>query len=359
MAHDHLAASIVSSSDTWLLRRRRTMVAVVAAVGVVALGLAVYAYGIPGVSCRAEEVAMTPASPQPAAGRPKLGPVFVVVMENTAAKDIYEGPAPYLRGLMSRGAHATDYRDPLALGVLSEPHYVWMEAGTNRFADAKFCNDDDPSAGNSTASTDHLTAQMAAAMTPVTWRSYQEGLDPTTTGACPVSGAGHYAPKHDPFVFFQDVAGSPPSKAAEVCGAHHRPFTQLPTDLATGELAEYSFVTPDLCHDMHDQCTNAGRIATGDAWLKDNLAPVLDYVDTHDGLLFVAWDEGGPSSKTMPFFAFGPSVVPGKASGVTLTHSSLLRTLDEMFGLPVLPTVAGASDLSDLFVDGHLPLRTP
>jgi phosphatidylinositol-3-phosphatase len=351
------------SADPQPARRRHTrpprIVAATAAVAVVALGLALYAYGVPGVSCRAEEVAMTPAAPQPAEGRPPLQHVFVIVMENTGARDIYDGTgAPYLHSLLERGAHATNYRDPLALGVLSEPHYVWMEAGTNRFADARICADGDPSARNSTASTDHLTTQMATAASPVSWTSYQEGLDPSTTGVCPVDGAGHYAPKHDPFVFFQDVAGSPPAKDDAGCAAHHRASTALNADLASGDVADYVFLTPDLCHDMHDQCAGAGRVPTGDAWLKDNLPPVLDFADAHDSVVFLAWDEGDPTSKTMPFFAFGPSVAAGRASGVTVTHSSLLRTIEELFGLPILPTVAGASDLADLFVGGRLPLRS-
>jgi acid phosphatase len=100
-------------------------------------------------------------------------------------------------------------------------------------------------------------------------------------------------------------------------------------------------------------------VATGDAWLKDNLPAVLDVADHRNGVVFLAWDEGGPSSRTMPFYAFGPAVAAGRASAVTVTHSSLLRTLEELFGLPILPTVAGASDLSDLFTGGLLPRRAP
>ena len=47
----------------------------------------------------------------------------------------------------------------------------------------------------------------AAASPPVSWMGYMEGLD-SSTGACPVNSSGFYAAKHDPFVFFQDVAGS-------------------------------------------------------------------------------------------------------------------------------------------------------
>ena len=46
---------------------------------------------------------------------------------------------------------------------------------------------------------------------------------------------------------------------------------------------------------------------------------------------------------------------PGYTSTVGFTHSSLLKTVEEIFGLPILPTVAGANDFADLFQPGTLP----
>jgi hypothetical protein len=57
----------------------------------------------------------------------------------------------------------------------------------------------------------------------------------------------------------------------------------------------------------------------------------------------------------MAFYAIGPHVKAGYAGGVAYTHSSLLKSVEEIFRLPVLPTVAGASDLSDLFQPGFFP----
>jgi len=57
----------------------------------------------------------------------------------------------------------------------------------------------------------------------------------------------------------------------------------------------------------------------------------------------------------MPFLALGPEVKPGYAGAVMYTHGSVLKTVEEMLGLPVLPTVAGVDDLSDLFASGRVP----
>src|SRR5262249_8904030 len=140
------------------------------------------------------------------------------------------------------GGYATMYGDVLAPGVPSEPHYVWLEAGTNQFSDHTFTTDVDPSATNSTSSTAHLVTQLANAASPKTWRAYEEDLDPTVTGACPVksgTGSNFYAAKHDPFVFFQDVVGSPPSSSHAACAAHHKAYTlqTLQADLNANDVA--------------------------------------------------------------------------------------------------------------------------
>ena len=166
-------------------------------------------------------------TPPPSGSQTKY--VFVVAMENESSKSVYgSSDAPYLNGLIAKYAHATAFNDPLSDSIPSEPHYVWMEAGTNQFSDRTFTDDSDPSASNSTKSTAHLVTQMAAASPPISWMSYPEGLS-SGTGACPVHSSGFYAAKHDPFVFFQDSAGSPPSATNAACAAHHQAYTRPPS----------------------------------------------------------------------------------------------------------------------------------
>src|SRR5207302_1393556 len=128
------------------------------------------------------------------------------------------------------------------------PHYVWMEAGANQFSDHTFSTDADSSSSNSTTSAAHLSTTLDAAK--VSWMSYQEGM---TADTCPIAsvGAGFYAAKHNPFVFFKDVVGSPPDPKNANCIAHHKPMTKLATDIQNSAVAQYNFVTPNLCNDMH------------------------------------------------------------------------------------------------------------
>ena len=280
-------------------------------------------------------------------------------MENEPASAIYgDSKAPYLNGLISKYAHATAFSDPLPDAIPSEPHYIWMEAGTNSFSDVTFTGDGDAASGNSTKSTAHLVTQMQAASPPVSWMGIMEGIG---SGTCPVSSTGFYAAKHDPFVFFQDVAGSPPSGSNAFCAAHHQPFTSagFAQSLASGQVAQYNFIVPNVCNDMHgDSACPASAsdvIATGDQWLATNLPPLIDYVNAHNGVIFIVWDEPEGGSPLMAFYAIGPHVKAGYAGGAAYTHSSLLKSVEEIFNLPVLPTVAGANDLKDLFQPGFFP----
>ncbi len=283
--------------------------------------------------------------------------VFVITMENEAAASIYgSASAPYINNqLLPKSARANAFADPLPDSIPSEPHYVWMEAGTNHFSDATFTTDADPSASNSTASTAHLSTQMDAANPPVSWLSYQEGLN-ASTGACPVHSSGYYVAKHDPYVFFRDVAGSPPSASSALCAAHHRAYTPaaLAQDLQAGTVAQYNFITPNVCNDMHGAtgCPGSDDIRRGDNWLAAALPPLIDYANANDSVIFVVWDEPVGGSTLIPFVAIGPQVKPGYASSVRFTHSSLTKTVDEIFGLPILPTVTSANDLSDLLQPG-------
>jgi hypothetical protein len=280
--------------------------------------------------------------------------IFVIPLENKANSQIYgnTADAPYINSLVaSTAAHATMFGDALP-SLPSEPHYVWMEAGTNVFSDRTFTSDADPSATNSTASTEHLVAKLAAAGIP--WMSYQEGI---TSNTCPIASTGHYVAKHDPFVFFKDVAGSPPSSTTPGCASHHKAYTDFAGDLANG-LTGYVFITPDECHDMHGALTcpsglfDSPNIKAGDTWLSTELPRIIAYTQAHDdAVIFLTWDEGN-STNVIPFLAIGNYVKAGHVSTVAYTHSSLVASIQKLLGVPVLASVANANDFADLFQPG-------
>jgi hypothetical protein len=303
-------------------------------------------------------VPAAPSGSASATARPpsKIKHVLVIAMENHDAEEIYQDTdnAPYIHSLLAEYAHTENFDDELPLEIPSEGHYVWMEAGTHHFSDALFDDDSPPSSSVSTGSTKHLVTQIKNANSDLTWISYQEGLN-EETGACPIQRSGFYVPKHNPFVFFRDISGDPPAKDSAYCAAHHKPYSALQADLA-GELASYVFITPDECHDMHSEtgCPEENPIRTGDRWLKAELPRLIAYADKHAAVIFITFDEGGSTSK-LPFIAIGSMVKPHYTGTERYDHSSQLKSVELILGLPLLPTVASANDLSDLFKPGAFP----
>jgi len=282
----------------------------------------------------------------------RINTVFVIPFENKASGMIYANTAdaPYINGLLATAAHATKFGDELPT-LPSEPHYVWMEAGTNAFPDRTFTGDGDPTSTNTTASTAHLVTQLVTASVP--WMSYQEGI---TSGKCPISSTGHYAPKHDPMVFFKDVVGSPPSTTTPACATHHKSYADFPADLAAG-MTGYVFITPNLCNDMHGalDCPSgigdSANIKAGDTWLQAELPRIVAYAETHDAVIFLTWDEGD-STNVVPLLALGKHVKVGTTSTTTYSHSSLVKSIEELLQVPVLPSVTSANDFADMFDAG-------
>jgi hypothetical protein len=280
------------------------------------------------------EVTETSSSPERA--------VFVILMENHNWNQIKgNSHAPYLNSLLKQGAHAEQYYNPSGLHP-SEPNYIWLEAGTN----FGISNDLDPFS-NHISSTEHLTTLLDQA--GISWKTYQEG---TFGDVCPLGSHDHYAAKHNPMIFFDDVTDNNDPHSAN-CLAHIRPYEELSADLASNTLARYNFITPDLCNDMHDSsgCATPNSVQNGDDWLSTALAPILaSDAYQNGGIVFITWDEGAGSDGPIGLIALSNDAKVGYSNDIHYTHSSLLRTLQEIFAVtPLLGDATNATDLSDLF----------
>lgn len=275
-----------------------------------------------------------------------LSTVFVIVLENTNWSEIKgNDEAPYLNNvLLPIAAHAEEYYNPPGVHP-SEPNYLWLEAGT----DFGVTNDANPDANHQSTAMHLVTLldQMG-----ISWKSYQEGISGTD---CPLTADGLYAPKHNPMVYFDDVTDTN-NPDSPYCIAHIRPLSELTTDLQNNTVAQYNFIVPNLCNDMHGniRCLLSNRIENGDDWLATNVPNILNSsAYANGGVLFITWDEGEwGSDGPIGLLVLSPKAKgDGYANTIHYTHSSLLRTIQEIFGVtPLLGDAAQATDLSDLFV---------
>lgn len=100
---------------------------------------------------------------------------------------------------------------------------------------------------------------------------------------------------------------------------------------------------------MHD-C----GITAGDTWLSQTLPAILGSQAYRDnGAVFITWDEGAHGSDgPIGMIVLSPLAKVNYTNSIYYTHSSTLRTMQEIFGVrPFLRDAANATDLSDLFVN--------
>ena len=269
--------------------------------------------------------------------------VFLILMENHNWSDIKgSSSAPYINNtILPMASYAEQYYNPPG-NHPSEPNYLWLEAGTN----FGIFDDNDPII-NHQGTKQHLVTLLSN--TGISWKSYQEGISGKD---CPLTENGVYAPKHNPMVFFDDITGgNNPSSAT--CIANIRPYSELAGDLQKNTQARYNFITPSLCDDMHDTCAPFNdAVKQGDTWLQQNLPTILNsQAYQNGGVVFITWDEGEGGDGPIGMIVLSHDAKGGGYSNtIHYTHSSTLRTLEEIFGVsPLLGDAANASDLRDLF----------
>src|SRR6266702_514083 len=247
--------------------------------------------------------------------QPHIRTVFIILMENKNWLQIAgSSSAPYINNtLLPMASHAALYFNP-PLVHPSLPNYLWLEAGTN----FGIFNDDPPSA-NHQSTTSHLVTLLQKS--GISWKTYQENV---SGGDCPLVSSGLYAVKHNPFVYFDDVTDGSNATSAH-CIAHVRPYSQFESDLQQNQVARYNFITPNLCHDMHD-CS----VATGDAWLSTEVPKILGSAAYQHGVLFLTFDESETGDGPIALIALSPFARPGYSNTLSYTHSSTLRTLQQI-----------------------------
>ena len=259
-----------------------------------------------------------------APGVPDFDHIVVVVFENKeSGRVLGSRDAPTFTAYARSQANLTRY-----YGVThpSLPNYLALVSGSTH--------------GIKTNCTSCIVSARSLADTVETsgrtWKAYAEGLPkPGYTGAA----SGRYAKKHNPFVYFRNIAANPVRRRGHVV-----PFTQLAKDLRANALPNFSLIVPDMCNSMHD-CP----VSTGDAWLR-KLVPKL--VRLPNTVIFILFDEGTTRVRGgghIPAIALGTAVKPKARFTRVTDHYGPLRTIEEAWGLPLLGRSAQAQPVSGIW----------
>jgi phosphatidylinositol-3-phosphatase len=286
------------------------------------------------------------ADSEAALASPSKPIVFLIVIENKNAVGtggVYGSPeAPYINHtLFPMAAVANNYFNPPG-NHPSLPDYLWMEAGQS-FG----IRDDAPPSRHRLGTHAHLSTLLRNAGIP--WRAYAESI---SGNVCPLTseGGGLYQPKHLPYVYFTDVTNGG-NLHSSYCIQHVRPLSELGRDIKNNAIGRYNFITPNMCHDGHDSC-GGNEIAHIDGWLRNFLPQIFNSAQYKQGhvVVFIVTDEARNGDGPIPFLALGQGVKHGYRNEIRYTHSALLRTVEEIFGVsPRLGHAAGSNDLRDLF----------
>jgi phosphatidylinositol-3-phosphatase len=350
-----------------------------------------------------------PASAAPMPGLPPVRHVFILVLENQSFGTTFgtNSPAPYLaNNLTSKGALLTNY---YGIGHWSLDNYLALISGQAPNSETQA---DCPTVTNFRLRQPKLAAngqalgtgcvypaivktvadQLEAAQ--LSWRGYMEDMgnnlarESAACGHVPPGAEERtsratvndkYAAKHDPFVYFHSIIDDQAR-----CDSHVVNLDKLPADLRSVETTpNYSFITPNLCNDGHDaKCVDGGLggFQAIEAFLQKWVPLITSSAAFRkDGLLIITFDESdsvgddaaaaccgeqrlpgeeqqpgviGPGGGRIGAVLLSQFIEPGTVSAVPYNHYSMLRYIEDTFGLAHLG-YAGQSGLkvfgSDVF----------
>ena len=308
---------------------------------------------------------------------PPIKHVFVIVLENKGYDETFGpgSPAPYLsQQLTAQGQLLTQY---YGIAHQSLANYIAMVSGQApngaTQSDCQIYTDVTPGTMGADgqavgqgcvypAWVKTIADQLAAK--GLGWKGYMEDMgtncrhpafgQPDDTQTAEVGD--QYAARHNPFVYFHSLLDS------GACAANDVPLDRLPGDLAAAATTpSYAFITPNLCHDGHDQpCVNGepGGLVSADAFLQEWVPRITSSAAfKRDGLLLVTFDEsesgaedccGEPMGPNTPnnggleqgngggrtgTVLISPYIKAGSVNDTPYNHYSLLRSTEDLFGL--------------------------
>jgi hypothetical protein len=347
-----------------------------------------------GAAMAALTLPLAMVGPQAMAAPPPIRHVFVIVLENKSFDTAFGpgSPAPYLSQTLTQQGQLL--RQYYAIGHASLDNYLAMVSGQGpniaTQSDCVFYTAFRP--GLPTSGDGQYLGQGCVYPTRVqtiadeltssglTWKAYMQDMGTPcrhpaintfdTTQRARVGD--QYAARHNPFVYFRSVLDS------GECAANDVDLSELETDLASGT-PSFAFITPNLCEDGHDSpCVDGrpGGLAQADQFLQTWVPRILGSPAWSEGsLLVIKFDEAsssdasaccgekpGPNTPNPGGTTIGPGggrtgallisqyVQPGSVNDTPYNHYSLLRSIEDVFGLGHLG-FAAAADLESFGPD--------
>jgi hypothetical protein len=263
----------------------------------------------------------------PSGNLPNFSHVYVIIFENKEYSSVIgSSSAPFINSLAAKYGSSTSFyaeRHP------SEPNYIALTSGGTQGV-----SDD----GVYNLGVNNLFDQVQASGR--TWKAVMQGKPAGcftgSSSSAVVDGVGKsgaYVRKHDPAISYTSISGNA-AKCANI------------TNLASFDPAgaNYQFITPNMINDMHD-----GTVADGDNFLKAFLPKITTSPAFANSVVFVTFDEGTTNVNGgghIATIAITPNMTAGYKAAASYTHYSMLRTIEQAWGLPFLGSAASATSMA-------------
>lgn len=277
---------------------------------------------------------VTPSATPTPSGLPRYDHIVVVIEENKDYAQLIgtNTPAAYINSLLSEGMLFTNSH---AITHPSQPNYLDLFSGSDQGVNGDACS------ASGTFPQPDLGGQLISA--GFSFAGYSESMPSAGYTGCydtPTSIGSLYARKHNPWANFTDVNGSTTNLTYSSFPTTSAGFSKLPT---------VSFVIPNLQDDMHD-----GSVQQGDTWLKQNLSAYVEWARTNNSLFILTTDEedesnGIESNPNQVATIFVGQHVQVGTNNANISHYSVLRTLEDMYGLMPANNAATASDITGIW----------
>ena len=266
-------------------------------------------------------------------GSPAISKVMIIWEENESSSSIIgNSSVPYMNQVANDCGYANNY---WALTHPSLPNYMAMTSGVS-YASSPWNGDCIPSDSGCTTSNASIFSQLGS-----NWKSYAE----TMPSNCGPDNSGSYAPKHNPAVYYTNIAAA--------CARQDVPLGttssgNLLNDVQSG-LPLFATVTPNLNDDWHD-----GTAQQADNWLKGWL-PIItagsDYQSGNLAILLVFDEGGGSGNNSSQTYAtwLSPYTTPGTSSSTHFDNYSVLKTTEDLLGKPELGNANSVSSMTSAF----------
>ena len=264
--------------------------------------------------------------------------IIIVMMENKGYTQIIgSSNAPYINSLIS-DPHCALFSDSHGITHPSQPNYLQLFSGNNQGVV------DDTQSSNTPYSTCNLAYSLISH--GYTFKGFSESL-PSAGNL--IFSSGNYVQRHCPWASWVGTGTN------QINANLHQPYTSLPSVSNYSTLPTVSFIIPDNSHNMHNPTlVSATAIANGDTWLSTNIPNLVSWVKSHNSLLIIQYDEdesltGGATINKIPTMFIG-SMVQGGTYNNTFTHYGLLRTIEDMYSLPICGSSSTETAISNCWI---------